>query len=120
MNALPACRYDEPAFDVERVAARIHEHLILSPAERLSALKESLDNADYPQLGMALFAGDFTEAGRIADKAAREQIKEDAAELAERWLNDDLTSWDMKRLADWAPVKYACLGKRFHMAEMLS
>lgn len=122
MNAILALRMDqEPVpFDVQRVSERIHDFLILSPAERLSALKESLDNADYPQLGMALFAGDFTEAGRIADKAAREQIKEDAAELAQRYLDDDLTSWDKQRLADWPPVKYASLGKRYHLAEMLS
>lgn len=104
---------------IETVAGSILALLIASPAERLSALKESLDNADYPELGVALLDGDFTEAGRIANKAALEQLKEDADELAERWLNDDLTSWDKKRLAEWRPVKYASLGKRYHLAEML-
>jgi hypothetical protein len=106
--------------DVARIAARILAHLMACPAERLGALKESLDNADYPELGVALLEGDHAEAGRIADKAARDQLTEDAAELAERYLNDDLTSWDKQRLAEWSPVKYASLGKRYHLAEMLS
>lgn len=103
---------------IETVARRIRDHLLSNPEERLSALKEAMDNVDLPGLGMAMFTGDFAEAGRIADKAARDQIEDDAKELAESWLNDDLTSWDLLRLAEWRPIKYACLSKRYHLADM--
>ena len=111
--------FDPTPEEIAPVAASILKHLTANPNEWHGALSESAGHGKPALLGEALRDGDLLEAGRLAKDAALAQLAEDANELAESWLVDDLTSWDKKRLAEWRPVKYASLGKRYHLAEML-
>lgn len=111
--------FDPTPEEIAPVAASILKHLRANPNAWHEALSESVECGEPAGLGEALRDGDLLEAGRLAQEVALAKLQEDADELAEGWLIDDLTDWDKQRLAEWRPVKYASLGKRYHLAEML-
>lgn len=111
--------FDPTPEEIAPVAASILKLLCANPTVWHEALTEAASNGKPAGLGEALRDGDLLEAGRLARDSALAQLTEDANELAESWLVDALTSWDKQRLAAWRPVKYASLGKRYHLAEML-
>lgn len=105
--------------EIAPVAASILAYFKANPNAWHEALSDAASHGKPSRLGEALRDGDLLEAGRLAHEAATAKLSEDANELAESWLVDALTSWDKQRLAAWRPVKYASLGKRYHLAEML-
>lgn len=111
--------FDPTPEEIAPVAASILAYLKANPNAWHEALSECAEHGKPSWLGGALRDGDLLEAGRLAHEAALDKLSEDADELAESWLVDALTSWDKQRLAEWRPVKYASLGKRYHLAEML-
>ncbi len=111
--------FDPTPEEIAPVAASILAYLKANPNAWHEALSECAEHGKPSRLGEALRDGDLLEAGRLAHEAALEKLSEDADELAESWLVDDLTQWDRQRLAEWRPVKYGMLGKRYHLAEML-
>ena len=118
MSALPAQR--EPTeVQINAVAASILAHLKLSATEWHEALSDRLGAGKPPRLGEALRDGDDAEAGRLAREAALSKLAEDAEDMAERWFYDNFTEWERKRLALWRPVRFASLGRAYHLAEML-
>lgn len=126
MHAVAYSDLDSPAdFDptpeeIAPVAASILAYFKANPNAWHEALSECAEHGKPSRLGEALRDGDWLEAGRLAHEAALAKLREDADELAQSWLVDDLTAWNKQRLAEWRPVKYASLGKRYHLAEMLS
>jgi hypothetical protein len=112
--------FDPTPEEIAPVAASILAYFKANPNAWHEALSECAEHGKPSRLGEALRDGDWTEAGRLAHEAALSKLTEDADDLAESWLVDSLTIWDKKRLAEWRPVKYASLGKRYHLAEMLS
>ena len=125
MHAVAYSDLDSPAdFDptpeeIAPVAKSILAYFTANPNAWHEALSEAAEHGKPSRLGEAMRDGDWNEAGRLACEAALAKLSEDADELAESWLVDGLTSWDKKRLSEWRPVKYASLGKRYHLAEML-
>lgn len=103
---------------VERVSASVLKCLKASRDEWRDALYAALET-DHAPIGFAMRDGDEPEVGRLAVGMALIKLAEDATELAQSWLNDSLDDGDKQRLAEWRPVKYASLGKRYHLAEML-
>ena len=111
--------FDPTPEEIAPVAASILTYFKANPNEWHEAMSEATGNGKPAGLGEALRDGDLLEAGRLAHEAALAKLSEDADKLAESWLVDGLTQWDRQRLAEWRPVKYGMLGKRYHIAEML-
>lgn len=111
--------FDPTPEEIAPVAASILAYFKANPNAWHEALSECAEHGKPSRLGEALRDGDLLEAGRLAQEAALAKLSEDANELAESWLVDGLTQRGKQRLAEWRPVKYASLGKRYHLAEML-
>lgn len=111
--------YDPTPEEIAPVAASILAYLKANPNAWHEALSECAEHGKPSHLGEALRDGDWLEAGRLAHEAALTKLSEDADAMAESWLVDFLTAGNKRRLSEWRPVKYASLGKRYHLAEML-
>jgi hypothetical protein len=111
--------FDPTPEEIAPVAASILAYFKANPNAWLQATGECAEHGKPAGYGEAMRDGDWLEAGRLAHESALAKLTEDADELAESWLVDGLTSWDKQRLAEWRPVKFASLGKRYHLTEIL-
>lgn len=111
--------FDPTPEEIAPVATSILAYFKANPNAWHEALSDSAEQGKPSGLGEALRDGDLLEAGRLAHAAALAKLTQDATELAESWLVDGLTRWDKQRLAEWRPVRFASLCKRYHLAEML-
>jgi len=104
--------------DIEKVAASILKHLMANPNEWHDALSEQLSMGRPEGIGEALMERDWVSVGRNCGLAALGKISEDAHDMAESWLHDELSKWQKKRLADWYPVRYPMASREQHWEMM--
>lgn len=105
--------------EIEAVSASILAHLSQSATEWHEALSDAISLGTPAGLGEALRDGRISKVGMLAHKAAVEKLTEDATDLANDWLADDLTTNAKIRLAQWRPVRFATLGREYHLREMM-
>lgn len=113
-----ATRREPSDEEIATVAASILAYLKGDANAWHETLAEAMAHGKPAAIGEALRDGDLLEAGRMGHEAVLAKFSEDASQLAEDWLNDCLTAWDKQRLGGWRPVRFASLGRRYHLAEI--
>jgi len=110
---------DPSEAEINKVADSIEAYLKLDEANWQRFAKDHLDFNVDEAFAIAMQKGEWAEAGLQLHAKAKEQMRERAVELAESWLWDELLPKERLELIGWRPVKYAALGRRYHLAELL-
>lgn len=105
--------------EIAKVADSVEAYLMLDEAKWQEAAKDYLDYNIDEAFAVAMRAGQWADAGLILHQKTVEQLREHAVELATSWLNDELTIHQREVLSGWRPVKYASLGRKYFLAELL-